>query len=116
MPSITRPGPASAICRSRSTSCCHETSVGEELVLPVSWQTAHASFLGREAARCRLAHNLINRSGGGAPPPSANQLVVRKKRKENSPGAIAEANPTPAKNKPPQRLGHLHRAESGVAY
>src|SRR2546428_4385629 len=65
MPSITRPGPASAICRSRSTSCCRETSVGEELVLPVSWQTPHASFLGRVAVRCRLAHNLINRSGGG---------------------------------------------------
>src|SRR5207245_11147141 len=90
MPSITRPGPASAICRSHSTSCCHETSVGEELVLPVSWQTAHASFLGREAARCRLAHNLVNRSGGVAPAASVNQWLARKEVKEYSHGSRAD--------------------------
>src|SRR2546423_11423811 len=107
MPSITRPGPASAICRSRSTSCCHETSVGEELVLPVSWQTAHASFLGREAARCRLAHNLINRSGGGNPPASGKQWLARKEVKEYSPGSTAQPIWTRANTRPPPRLGHL---------
>src|SRR5256714_15555518 len=105
MPSITRPGPASAICRSRSTSCCHETSVGEELVLPVSWQTAHASFLGREAARCRLAHNLINRSGGGDPPPSGKQWLGRKERKENPPTSPGGGKRAPPKHNPPPGLG-----------
>ena|GEM_PF-5522840 len=32
---------------------------GEELVLPVALQTGWASLQGREAARCRLAHNLV---------------------------------------------------------
>src|SRR2546430_13795482 len=107
MPSIMRPGPASAICRSRSTSCCHETSVGEELVLPVSWQTAHASFLGREAARCRLAHNLINRSGGGNPAASVKQWLGRKEGKEYSHGSRTNANLTRANNRTTQGLGHL---------
>src|SRR5256885_6476433 len=97
MPSITRPGPASAICRSRSTSCCHETSVGEELVLPVSWQTAHTSFLGREAVRCRLAHNLVNRSGGGNPAASVKQWLARKEVKENFPLLLSRRNLEPPK-------------------
>jgi hypothetical protein len=30
--------------------------------LPVTWQTARASSRTREAAGCRLAHNLVTRS------------------------------------------------------
>ena len=48
-------------------------------------RTAHASFQGREAARCRLAHNLVNRSGGANPAASVNQWLARKEVKEYFP-------------------------------
>ena len=89
--------------------------MGEELVLPVSWQTAHASFLGREAARCRLAHNLVNRSGGGNPAASVNQWLARKEVKEYSHGSRADAIWTRANSRPAQSLGHLQRADAGFA-